>query len=214
MTTKKGNSFDFKWLLLVIGLGLLLYMLYFKRDGIFIEDDSFPVAEINDGVEGSDEIPSGNYNKPQYSEQNPRPESVDPFTPNFDFEMMRNSNENKSDFDFSFDNQQEVPTYILNNGSIDFELKGTLRTVAKLENKIPLALEIYTNDQISLTKRKLRHTYDLPFKKETEKKGSGEKSAYSFDFKQSMPLDPGLHYFLIIPVGRNRILYTGKFIAK
>jgi hypothetical protein len=211
---EEENKFNFKWLLLIIGLGLLLYVSFFRKGETIIEDDSFPVDVVKGQEEGSEEVANSTYNKPQYSEQNPRPESVDPFTPDPNFEIMMNSNQNKTDFDFSFENQKEVPTFSLNNGVIDFELLGTLRTATELENKVPLSLEIYTNDQISLTKRKVLYIYDLPFIKETEKKKSSDKILYSFDFKQSMQLESGLYYFLIIPTGRNRILYTGKFNAK
>lgn len=211
---EEENKFDFKWLLIIVGLGLLLYVSFFRKDEALIEDDSFPVDVVKEEAEGSEEVATSTYNKPQYSEQNPRLESVDPFTPNSDFEMMMTSNKNKIDFDFSFNNQKEVPTFSLNNGTIDFELLGTLRTATELVNKVPLSLEIYTNDQISLTKRKELYTFDLPFIKETEKKKSRDKVIYSFDFKQSMQLESGLYYFLIAPTGRNRILYTGKFNAK
>lgn len=214
MDTTQKKGFNFKWLLLLMGLGLLLYLFYFKKNKTPVDRDIISRTESNEGTEGSEEIPSGFISKPQYSEQNPRPESLDPFTLNVDFERMMIGNDNKTDFDFSFDNQKKAPTYTLNNDTIDFELMGTLRTRLELDNKIPLALEIYTNDQISLTKRKERYTYNLPFIKETEKKDSRDKILYRFDFKQSMQLESGLHYFLIVPVGRNRILYTGKFFAK
>ncbi len=213
-TEKRTNSSPIIWGLIIIGFCLLTYFYFFKKETIQtngVEEQKMPLDKMAEEAEKAK--PNSTY-RPQYSDQNPRPISVDPFSLNKDFERMRQGNTNKVDFDFSFDSQKEAPTYQLTDGAIDFDLRGSVRTVKALESSIPLSIEIYNNDQISFTKRKKRYEFDLPFVMETKRETPQDKALYSFDFKQTLELDAGLHYFLIVPTGRNRVLYVGKFFVR
>ena len=138
----------------------------------------------------------------------------DPFETNLEFENMIAASANTVVFNFAFEHQDEVLTLPITNETVNFELKGSVKTSVDLENKGALTLQVYNTDQVSFANRKILHSFDLPFVQRVKKKTNRDKSLYSFDFKKTFKVTPGLHYFLIIPDGRNRILYAGKFIAR
>ncbi len=151
--------------------------------------------------------------QPQFSKDNRPKESVDPFTAHNDFETLLTSNKNKTDFDFDFPDYEGVKTYTFNNESISFKLKGSLRTIKDLAN-VSLTLAFYNNNQISYTRREETIQFDLSFIQESEKESANDKFIYRFDFQKDIQLAEGVHYFLIQPTGRNRVLYAGKFLVK
>jgi len=206
MTDK--NTTNYNWVLLLIALGLAVW-LYLKKDG------TKPAEPVPAEVAHDHDHPHTAPVQPQYSEHNPKPQSLDPFTINDNFEFILTSNQNKTDFDFYFASQEETPTYKIENGVINFELIGQVKSKTELENNVSLTLEIYDNDQVSFTKRSASSTFDLPYVKETmERASSKDKLLYTFDFQKKMTLSPGLYYFTIIPTGRNRVLYADKFFVK
>lgn len=221
MSNKGRNRSILIWLLLLVGLGFALWLAF--RPSETITETLEPTIqeappeypeEIYDGPGAEVPTNKGRY-IPQYSEDNPRPESVDPFTPHDDFEVLVGSTKNRKDFEFDFRNMEEFQTYKLNDGTIDFKLLGSVKTLTELENNVSLTLEFCKNDQISFTKRKVFDSFDLSFIKETERKTKADKLLYSFDFEQKLEsIERGLYYFLIIPEGRNRVLYCGKFQVK
>ncbi len=198
---------------LMVLLGFALGYYFFQKDKVSNEDTINTMTEEQVPGEGSlDENASADKYQPQYTVNKPRQESVDPFIIHNDFEILLESSKNKSDFDFSFAAfEEKTPKYKLNNGKIDFELKGTLRTDINLENNVALNVEFYNNNQVSFTQRQKHSEHVLPFLKENAKKESTEKNLYRFDFEESISLVPGLYYFIIAPNGRNRVLYAGKF---
>lgn len=162
---------------------------------------------------GAAETTNAEVTQPQYSQQNPPPRSLDPFTKHDDFEVILKSSQNKQDFDFKFE-QGNAPSYSIENGTINFELVGRLLTKADLENIAYLTVEIYNNDQISFTRRKTLHRFDLAFVRDKMEQSANQKIRYDFDLHRSIAVAPGLYYYTIIPAGRNRVLYAGKFTAK
>lgn len=217
MSKSQKNGSVLIWILLILGLGIAIWLVFnpAKKDTEIIQEPSTDSPEeISEGADLGVQNKERNY-IPQYSENNPRKESVDPFTPHKDFETFFKSNQNRTDFDFNFGDTNNTTNYQLDEGSVDFQLKGTLKTAIAIEDNNSLAIEFYANDQISLTKRKPFQSADLPFIKETEKKSSTDKSLYSFDFEEKLKsIEPGLYYYLIIPTGRNRVLHGGKFIVR
>lgn len=210
---KKTN---YLWIVLFIVFGLVFWLVFGGKKGKSNEEEINPNTAIYDGPDsqnGDEESSSAHY-QPQYSEDNPIPQSLDPFTPQDDFEVLANSSKNKSDFDFSFAGYEETRAYTLNAGKINFELKGSLKTGINMEDNVGLLVEFYTNDQISFTKRKKYESSVLAFIKESKERDKNDKNLYSFDFEKQLEVTPGLHYFTIVPQGRNRVLYVGKFSVR
>lgn len=152
--------------------------------------------------------------EPQYTPDNPPKESLDPFTPQDDFEKLVQVSKNKSDFDFNFEGYVDgASKYALREGAIAFDLKGTLRTGLNLEENVDLAISFYDNNQVSFTQRRKHSEFVLPYKKEKAKTGTTDKNLYSFDFSKRLGVERGVYYFVIAPSGRNRVLHTGKFLV-
>ena len=213
-TEMDKKKFDFNGLLLLAGLTLLLCVFNCKNNSTSGDEENTEELKNKDQLQPDLKETIEITDKPQYSEQTPKPKPADPFAVNGDFEIMRSSSDNKADFDFTVENQKVIPTFNRKNGEIDFELIGAVRTAVALEKKVPLSLEIYDNDQISFFRREKTYAFDLPIVKETERKVAKDKARYGFNFKKTMELNPGLYYFLIAPTGRNRVLFVGKFNVK
>jgi len=151
------------------------------------------------------------HNIQKYSEANPKLESVDPFYPHDDFEVVLRSSQNTTDFDFRFKQHKTPPTYQLEDGEIELDLSGTAFSKTQFEKHAGLSVEICANDHISFRQRKPLQILDLPYVKEVTERNADNKWLYSFDFKENLKLQPGLYYFIITPTGRNRVMHGGKF---
>ncbi len=211
MNNTNKSSSPIIWIVLVLGL-IVGFWSALKKGPETQEEPINQTTEVYDGA--GFETPKNNSYQAQYSEDNPKLESVDPFYPHADFEVVLKSTKNPNDFDFHFNKQKTTPTYNLENGEIELDLSGTAFSKTQFEKHTGLSVEICINDQISFQKRKTVQILDLPYVKETTERDENNKWLYSFDFKEKIKLEPGLHYFIITPTGRNRVMHGGKFLVR